>query len=117
MKNKDQKSLESIYESIKLVREENEEESQDDFVGDPTNIRDTRKMGSIGDETAEIPEDESLSDLDREGDEDDEGSLGISREELDEILASIDERHPEEADSSDNVPQDVASDMEEEGLR
>jgi hypothetical protein len=100
-RNKDQKSLESIYESIKIVKE-----NEDEFEGGASFEGEGRDMGNIDGVTPEV-RDEPMDDVQDE----EEGAEGISREELDELLAGLDSPEGEES-----LPSDVASDMEEEGF-
>jgi hypothetical protein len=104
MKNKDQKSLESIYESIKIVKE-----NEDEFEGGASFEGEGRGMGNIDGVTPEVGS-EPLDDVQ---DEEEEGAEGISRDELDELLAGLDSPEGEE-ESESSVPADIASDMAED---
>jgi hypothetical protein len=104
-KNKDQKSLESIYESIRFVREN--EEPMDEFEGGASFEGEGRDLGSIDGETPEI------SDVEHgEEGEDEDDAEGISREELDAILNSLNEP----SEDVGEAPEDVQDDFREEDL-
>jgi hypothetical protein len=104
MRNKDQKSLESIYESLRIVNE-----NEEDYEGGASFEGEGRDMGNIDGVTPEISE-EPMDDVQDLEDEDEEfGIEGISEDELSKLLAGIDSKNAE-----GEVPQDVQQDLEED---
>jgi hypothetical protein len=103
MKNKDQRSLESIYESIRIVKE-----NEDEFEGGASFEGEGRGMGNIDGVTPEVGS-EPLDEVEDE----EEGAEGISRDELDELLAGLDSPEGSEEGKS-SVPADIAADMAED---
>ena len=105
MRNKDQKSLESIYESLRIVNE-----NEEDYEGGASFEGEGRDMGNIDGVTPEISE-EPMDDVQDLEDEDEEfGIEGISEDELSKLLAGIDSKNAE----GEEVPQDVQQDLEED---
>jgi hypothetical protein len=104
-RNKDQKSLESIYESIRIVKE-----NEDDFAGGASFEGEGRDMGNIEGVTPEI-NDEPMDDVqDGENEDEEFGVEGISEDELAKLLSGIDQKNAE----GEEVPQDVQHDLEED---
>jgi hypothetical protein len=109
MKNKDQKSLESIYESIKIVNE-----NEEDYEGGASFEGEGKDMGSIDGVTPDVSD---YSEGEEEGDIDldDEGLL--SAEGLDELLRKVEAGNDIRDEQEGEAPEDVQSDFEEEGLK
>jgi hypothetical protein len=112
MKNKDQKSLESIYESIRIVKE-NED---DDFEGGASFESEGRDLGNIEGVTPDVS---SYPSGDEEGEDDsevetDENGL-LTSAGLDALLAKV-ENGNDIIDSGEapEPPEDVKADMKED---
>jgi len=112
MKNKDQKSLESIYESIRIVNE-NED---DDFEGEASFEGSGRDLGNIEGVTPDVS---SYPSGDEEGEDDsdvetDENGL-LTSAGLEALLAKV-ENGNDIIDSGEapEPPEDVRADMEED---
>jgi hypothetical protein len=112
MKNKDQKSLESIYESIRIVKE-NED---DDLEGGASFEGEGRDLGNIEGVTPDVS---SYPSEDEEGEDDsdvetDENGL-LTSAGLDALLAKV-ENGNDIIDSGEapEPPEDVRADMEED---